>query len=89
MGRIVTPKYRMEVRTNVGSMTPSSWSGRATEKRLETAVKAENESFLPGGVNAHVSKAHGAVVRIIYARLVEQATGTVVAEYTAPAFEVL
>lgn len=89
MGRSVTPKYRMEVRANVGYMTPSCWSGRATEKRLEDAVRSMNKSFLPDGVNAHVSKSRGVVVQILSAKLVEQSTGTVVAEYTAPMFEVL
>jgi len=87
MGRSVTPKYRMEVKTNVGYFTPSIWRGRATEQRLEVAVHAENKSFLPGGVNAHVANNLGAVPYIYKAKIINQMTGEVVAEYNAPAFQ--
>ncbi len=91
MGRIVKAKYRMEIiRTNhSGYMTPSVWRGRATDKRLAEAVRSMNQSFLPDGVNAHISRARGVVVQVLSARIVEQDTGIVVAEYNAPMFEVL
>jgi hypothetical protein len=88
MGRSVTPKYRVETKENVGAMTPAAWRGRATPARLAEWVEACNKSFLPGGVNGHVSESRGVVVYIHAAKIIEQATGRVVAEYKAPAFQV-
>jgi len=89
MGKSVTPKYRCEVKANIGYMTPSCWSGRATEKRLQDHIESLNESFLPGGINGHVSKSRNVIVQIHEARLVEQSTGRVVAVWKAPLFQVI
>jgi hypothetical protein len=89
MGRIVTPKYRMEVKTNVGSLTPAAWRGRVTSKRLADHVEGLNQSFQPGGINAHVSDAKGAVMYVYAASIIEQRTGRVVAEWKAAPFQVM
>jgi hypothetical protein len=89
MGRIVTPKYRVEVRTNnpaVG-LTPFAWQGRPTQAKLEAWRQQYNASFQLGGVNAHVSTE--VVLHIVSAKIVHQATGRVVAETTMPMFEVV
>lgn len=88
MGRSITPKYRMETRENIGSGV-YSWDGRVSVKALERKVMGLNQSFLPGGVNEHVSRLHGIVPYISYARIVNQRTGETVAEWNAPAFQVL
>jgi hypothetical protein len=105
MGRVVTPKYRVEYRDNILALGRSigdhaatidgrsvrvysqAWKGRATAERLEDWRKTMNQSFQAGGVNAHVSRAHGMVPHINYARIVEQRTGRVVAVATMPMFE--
>jgi hypothetical protein len=81
MGRIWTPKYRIEWKTK-GSygMTNSAWDtkvyGKPTVKNLEAVTKKYAESMLPGGVNADAG------VTIIGARLVKQDTNQIVADVT-------
>ena len=92
MGRSVTPTYRVEVRANVNMGTTYTWDGkihgRANEANLEKWRKALNASFQPKGVNWHVSDSLGVVPHICRATLIRQRTGEVVAEVTAPMFEV-
>lgn len=89
MAKHFTPKYRVETRENATAMTPAAWKGRPTAARLADWVERYNESYKPGGVNFHVSKAHNVLIYTYYARIVEQATGRVVCEYRAPAFQVI
>ena len=97
MGKSYTPKYRVETRDN----TAKPWAapnarqawlvkdyGRATDENLAAWVRVTNRSFKSGGVNFHVSVAAGVEVHINWARIVEQATGEVVAEYFMPMFEI-
>jgi len=86
MGKTTTPKYRVEIRTNTSSF-PMAWSGPATPKRLEDTVERYNRSFMPGGVNGHVSDK--VIVQIDKAQLINQATGEVVAEWSAPMFSLM
>ena len=90
MGRSVTSKYRVEYRirgTDGSAMmtTPSCWwtrrDGRATAANLSTHCVAMEKSSQPGGVNAH-----GKPFCVLSARIVEQSSGDVVAEYTRPMF---
>jgi hypothetical protein len=102
MGKVITPKYRVEYRTNHLAMGITAadmvtrdgrrvntmiWSGRVSAERLKTWRDDYNRSFENGGANFHVSQGRGGILRIHWARIVEQRTGRVVAEYTAPAFE--
>ncbi len=101
MGRSYTPKYRVEYRDNtmyvdgrVPTMYPGrvSWPshlGKPSNAKAEDLRRKMNQSFQPGGVNGHVSNALNTVVHIYRLWVVEQKTGTWVAETTAPAFEVV
>lgn len=77
MGRVVTPKYRMELEVPGYRLTPWAWEGRATAKRLGEKVRDLNQSCELGGSN------HGAMpgAKVQRARLVRQADNRVVAEY--------
>jgi hypothetical protein len=86
MGRSTTPKYRLETWVNAGRHTPSAWEGRPTEAALRDRVCSLNESFMPGGVNGHVSQAAGEIVQVWMARIVRQSDDRVVAEWKAPPF---
>lgn len=102
MGRIITPKYRVEYRTNhlalgfvLSDMLTKDgkrvltmcWDGPATMPKLKEWRVRFNRSFQKGGANEHLSQAHGED-HIHWARIVNQKTGQVVAEVTAPTFEV-
>lgn len=94
MGRNTIPTHRIEVRTNDTSAPPycawdSKYHGRANQKNLEKWRITMNASFQPGGVNAHITEAHGIVPHIISAKLIHQKTNAVVAETQMPAFEVV
>lgn len=65
MGRTVTPKYAVHVRTSDGShMDPFAWQvraqygrpgdGRPNSANLVRWVESYNKSFEPGGVNERV-----------------------------------
>ena len=93
MGRVITPTYRVEYTSNDRGLDKSMcWDckryGRPSLKNLESWREAYNKSFERGGVNEHVSDAAGFVIRIFNARIVRQATGEVVVDFTAPMFEV-
>ena len=88
MGRSTTPTYRFEARAVGVAPITECWRGKATEKRLQEHVEGTNESMKAGGVNAHVSKALGFIPIITSAKLIHQATGSVVAEYQTPMFKV-
>jgi hypothetical protein len=68
-----------------------SWrkeDGRPSDKTLEVWRVGYNQSFQPGGANAHVSEAFGVVGHIHWARVVRQRDDAVVCEVTMPMFEV-
>jgi len=92
MGRTVTPKYRIEYNES-GRNQVQCWNskfyGRATAINLEAWRVKHNASFLPSGVNNHVTKALGYVLHVSYARIVNQFSGEVVAEARMPMFEVI
>jgi hypothetical protein len=87
MGRIVTPKYRVEDRTNGMGIMPFAWNGKPTKERLEAWRVEMNKSFQPGGNNGHVST--NTIPHITHAKIVNQKTGAVVAETAMPMFEVV
>ena len=92
MGRTITPKYRIEF-TELGGSKQQSWDaksyGRANAKNLERWRTSLNNSYLPGQVNYHISKALNTIPHVSYARLVNQKTGEVVAEAKMSTFEVV
>lgn len=88
MGKSFTPKYRIEFHSNT-NMTAAAWKGQDVFiDRLEAHVRHLNESFRPGGVNAHVADGLGFIPYISRARIVRQSDDQMVTEWTAPAFEV-
>lgn len=94
MGRIITPKYRVEITAcndMHGHHTPSVWHcrdyGRPTAKNLEAWRQAENRSYLNNGVNQHISQHLGFVLHISKCRIVNQFTDETVCEVSAPMFE--
>lgn len=101
MGRIVTPKYRIEMNEvtypvavghlAVVSTNKSPWRGnygRPTAKNIEKYVAAYINSCMPDGVNAHVGRAIGHLPVVRSACIVNQLTGDVVATWIMPTFMV-
>lgn len=89
MGRSYTPKYRVETVEWVAergvSKNSFAWAGKApTSLKLKDWRAAMNKSFEAGGVNAHLK-----FTVIGSCKVIEQATGRVVVEYTPPAFEIV
>jgi hypothetical protein len=83
-GRTTTPKYRLET----GKSTPMEWKceyGKPTPENIEKWVRRFNKSLQPGGVNEHV----GVDATVSNAKVVDQETDEVVAEWSAPAFDVM
>lgn len=105
MGRIITPAYRVEYRDNLLAMGKTradgrsridgrpvlmmAWSGRPTAKRLEDWRQGYNASFGPNRTNAHITRAFNIIPHIHFCRIVRQRDNTVIAEITAPTFEVV
>lgn len=79
MGRIVTPRFRVEYVTGSGyRLTPSGWSmPRPTASELAKHCEHLVKSFEPGGCNEH------APVILIGARLVRQSDNVVMATWEA------
>ena len=94
MGRSYTPKYRIEYTTVITTdadgdwtkrrFSPSFWNGKRDGKptvaNLQANLVVFEASFAPGGCNDHVYA--GDTVQLLAARLVRQADGAVVAEYS-------
>jgi hypothetical protein len=97
MGRSFTPTYRVEYRTNnMHPNAPSNWltydykrHGKPTAAKAEDMRKRLNTSFDRDGINFHVSKAAGVVLHVTSLKIVHQESTEVVAEATAPMFEVV
>jgi len=102
MGRTTTPKHVAVFKTNdkAHAMTPFAWrpraqygrpgDGVANEKNLAKFVAGYNASFKADGANAHLSEAVGFTVAINHAAIYENRPGgAMVAEWTAPMFEVV
>jgi hypothetical protein len=51
MGRVVTPKYRLELVVPGFNFTAFAWSGLPSPARLAAHVRQLNQSFDLGGVN--------------------------------------
>jgi hypothetical protein len=82
MGCIVKPKHRIEYDVTGAHFTAGAWRGRATPRRLAAHVAALQESFKPGGANAHDGHAFSDT-RILSARIVNQDTDQAVVEWRA------
>lgn len=63
--------------------------GRANAENLAKWRNGFNASFQADGSNAHLAEAFGAIPHIHFARIVRQSDDSVVAEFTAPMFEVV
>lgn len=90
MGRSITPKYRVELAGNI-RVTPMAWQrsyGRPTAANLAKMVQGYNDSYRPGGVNAHISEGMDVPARHDAARIVRQADDVVMAEWKADPEEV-
>jgi hypothetical protein len=93
MGRITTPKYRVEARFADNTGTTCAWrvrdnygrgKGNPTAENLAKWVGALECSTLPGGCNSHLDP-----IVVFSAKIIEQRTGHVMATYRGPSFVVL
>lgn len=93
MGRVVIPKYRVEVRGNFTRMgheiSPMIWRGRVSKKGLEAYRQKMNLSFMPGGVNQHIGEKSGYLPHISFAKIVRQRDGHIMTQVMAPMFEAI
>ena len=87
MGRIYTPKYRVEYRDQAGWHS-QAWKGTANSDSLEKWRVAMNKSFQTGGNNYLVSEMIGYEPHINRAMIVRQSNSQVVADVKMPMFEV-
>lgn len=89
MGRTITPTYRLEYQAENWPLHTQAWQvrsnnaripgkGKPTPANIAKWAKAFEDSMLPTGCNAHVG-----FHRILNARIVNQFTGQVVAEWEA------
>ena len=93
MGRVTTPTFRAEFRTNVPvNLTDAAWNcrtmGRPTVENAEAYRQRLNASFQPGGVNGP-RKDDDVIIHVNRVRIVRQSNNEVVAEANAPMFEVV
>lgn len=79
MSKTITPKYAIQAIDQTGKEDFYTWQGKATNVKLFDHIQKVENSF--NGVNSHIPKALGYIPRYIYARIVEQRTGIVKAEY--------
>jgi len=95
--RDYTPTYRVEFRTNLCEslyqmkLQSSPWDckrdGRPTADNAEKYRREMNQSFLPGGVNYHISESRNVIIHVNYVRIIRQSTNETVAEVKAPIFD--
>jgi hypothetical protein len=97
MGRIITPKYRLEIkpvpkpgRDGFYEFTAQAWEvktkGKPTAANIEKYIRAFVESQKIGGCNEHLARSAGFIQVPNCARIVRQSDGQVVAEWRAPMF---
>jgi hypothetical protein len=90
-GDLFSPIDGKKVKTmiwDVKSRTNVVGKGKPNRENLRAWRDSFNKSFLAGGVNEHITKAIGSIPNVTYARIVRQSNNEVMAEFTAPAFEV-
>lgn len=79
MGRVITPTFRLETSWVSGARhTPQEWrkqSGRPTTANIDKWVAAVEQSMIDGP-NKHLG-----IDQCVYARIIRQRTGEVVAEW--------
>lgn len=86
MGKSTAPKYKLVVFDRGGSYT-ASWSGKATNKRLDEYIDKYIQSLQSGGCNFHISKSLGFIPVPYKAQITfNYHGGAVVAEWQAPMF---
>lgn len=97
MGRIITPRYRVEIadgflRKALGLESSTSWDprrhGPANDQSLERYVFRYAQGFEHGGPNFRISRRLGFVPYPREARIVDQRTGRTVASWKAGLFQV-
>ena len=84
MGKSITPKYRLEIDGHVQSWPKGI---KPSNETLEEYVYKFGKSLEFGGVNYHLSVAHGYIPYPSNAVVVEQKTGVVVANWRAAMFQ--
>ncbi len=98
MGRVITPKYRIEqaglnLHPTHRLTTSAEWDvrayGRPTRENIARFVEAQTRSFMSGGPNHSLAEEMGYLPVPSRVRVVEQKSGRVVAEWEAPAFMAL
>lgn len=101
MGKSRMIKYVVHEQLNIDHMPSVRWKftgpckwdhkylGKPTSEKLGQWVMDGNKSYLPGGINEHVSNAMGVVPYCYAAKVVNQYTGETVAEWRAPLFQVM
>lgn len=95
MGKSYTPKYRIEMKDHAG-WNQSSWDvrsrantvgmGKPTNENLKKKVYSYAKSLEIGGVNEGLSISTGFVPYPSEARIVNQFTGEIMAEWKADMF---
>jgi hypothetical protein len=98
MGRSTTPKYALVVDCTGVHCTRMAWHvkppvgcsvgyGKPTAENLAKYIETFRKSLHPGGANEHLMKAYGSKALPNAARIIlNDGSGTVVAEWKAPMF---
>lgn len=77
----MTTTYKLEIKQRLG-IKVEQWKGRATPHTLAAWVDDFHRSLEVGGKNFYLTQARGHKPLILYARIVTEKTGKVVAEWT-------
>lgn len=94
MGKVVTPKYRIEEKQKNGMWkTQFAWIvkeyGKPTKENLREYREKMNESFKKGGVNEHISENLGVQKVLGSLRIVNQENNELVVQFDQPMFEII
>ena len=88
MGRVYTPKYRLDVE----GVSAAVWSvrdyGKPTRENLLNWIEKYSRSLEIGGVNQHLSLALGYVPYPAYVAIRDNKTGETITEWKAAMFQV-
>jgi len=91
MGKSRTPRYRIELKMggkfNVSFIYDARERGTPTEESAKKYRDGMNNSMKEGGTNYHITERQGFYKPYTDAKIVNQNTQEVVAEYKAPMFE--